>query len=224
MVGLKQCAGQRAQRRAEAGAERGEESGARPAGIRADVKELRRDAEGAAEEVGVNAEEAGEALQGGHLALEGGVGEGQLILLGLIPFCDGFLAGEVVGEFAEAGGVVGGSDAVYGGLLERIEGAGDRSLGLAGDGSFVGGAEAGVVQDALELRVEQIAGLLLLIQELLVLGVDIGELLIGEIHRLCLGATHKTSGDMGVEEGEEVEEVEDRNPWAKVQLKLLLQI
>jgi hypothetical protein len=29
---------------------------------------------------------------------------------------------------------------------------------------------------------------------------------------------------MGVEEGEEVEEVEDRNPWAKVQLKLLLQI
>jgi hypothetical protein len=66
-------------------------------------------------------------------------------------------------------------------LLQRIEGAGDGALGLAGDGGFVGGAEAGIVQNALELRVELIAGLLLLIQELLVLGVDVGELLIGEI-------------------------------------------
>jgi hypothetical protein len=181
IVGLKQCAGQCSERGAEAGAERSEESLAGAAGVGADVEELRRNAESAAEEVGVDAEESGEALQSGHLALKGGVGEGQLILLGLIPFRDRFLAGEVVGEFAEAGGVAGAGDAIRGGLLERIEGAGDGALGLAGDGSFVGGAQARIVQDALELRVEQIAGLLLLIEELLVLGVDVGELLIGEI-------------------------------------------
>jgi hypothetical protein len=115
------------------------------------------------------------------LALEGGVGEGQLILLGLIPFRNGFLAGEVVGEFAEAGGVAGARDAIRGGLLERIEGARDRSLGLAGDGGFVGGTEAGVVQDALELSVEQIVTLLLLIKELRGLVVDVREILIGEL-------------------------------------------
>jgi hypothetical protein len=42
---------------------------------------------------------------------------------------------------------------------------------------------AGIVQDALILRAERIAGLLLLIQELLVLGVNAGELLIGHIAR-----------------------------------------
>ena len=120
-----------------------------------------------------------EFTQRGHLPLKRCVGEGELILLSLIPFRDGFLANEIVGEFAEAGGIAGAGDAVRGRLLERIEGAGDRPLGLSGDGGFIRGAEARIVQDALKLRVEQIAGLLLLIQELLVLGVDVGELLVG---------------------------------------------
>jgi hypothetical protein len=120
-------------------------------------------------------------LQSGHLALEGGVGEGELILLGLIPFRDGLLASEIVDEFAEAGGVAGARDAIRRGLLQRVEGAGDCALGLAGDGSFVGGAQAGIVQDALKLRIEQVTGLLLLIQELLVLRIDVGELLVGQI-------------------------------------------
>jgi hypothetical protein len=78
------------------------------------------------------------------LALKGVVGERELVLLRLIPFRDGFLAREAVGEFAEAGGVAGARDAVRGGLLERVEGAGDCALRLSRDGGFVGGAEAGL--------------------------------------------------------------------------------
>jgi hypothetical protein len=54
-------------------------------------------------------------------------------------------------------------------------------LGLAGDGSFVGGTEAGVVQDTLELGDQYIADLLLRTKKLLVRRVDVGELLIGEL-------------------------------------------
>src|SRR5262249_13999259 len=130
--------------------------GARDAG--ADAEELAGNAERAAEEVGVYAEEAGEALQGGHLARERSVIERELILLRLIPFRDGFLTREVISEFAEAGGVVGARQAVRGGLRERVEGAGDPALRLCGDSGLLRGREAGIVQDALELRVEQIAG------------------------------------------------------------------
>lgn len=102
------------------------------------------------------------------MALEGGVGEGELILLGLIGFGNSLLAREFVGEFAEAGGVARAREAVLRGLLERVEGAGERALRLAGDRGFVGGTEAGIVQDALKLREQEIPDLLLLAKELLV--------------------------------------------------------
>ena len=44
----------------------------------------------------------------------------------------------------------------------EVEGAGDRALGLGGDRGFLGRAEAGIVGDALELRREGVAELLLL--------------------------------------------------------------
>ena len=79
-------------------------------------------------------------MQRGHLALEGGVAEGQLILLRLIPFRNSLLAREVVGEIGEAGGIARARLAVLCRLLERIEGAGQRALRLTGHGGFVRGA------------------------------------------------------------------------------------
>src|SRR5438093_11300688 len=105
MLPLKKRARQRAKRGAEAGAERGEEAAAgiaRSGG--AHIQEFRGDAERAAEEIGVHAEEAGEALQRGHLALTRGAGAGQLILLRLTGFRNSLLPGELVGEFRDAGG------------------------------------------------------------------------------------------------------------------------
>jgi len=161
-------AGESAEGRAEAAAERREEAATAARGVVADVEEFGGNAEGAAKKIGVDAIKAGEALQGGHLALKGGVGEGQLILLGLAGFGNSLLAREFVGEFAEAGGVAGARDTVCRGLLEGIESAGERTLRLTGDGSLVGGAEARIVQDALILWEQQIADLLLLAEELLV--------------------------------------------------------
>jgi hypothetical protein len=56
---------------------------------------------------------------------------------------------------------------------------------LRGDSGFVGGAEAGIIEDALVLRREEAAKLLLLAEEALIESVDAGELLVGEL--LCLG-------------------------------------
>ena len=180
MLPLKKRARQRAKRGAEAGAERGEEAAAGIArSVGAHIEEFRGDAERAAEEIGVHAEEAGEALQRGHLALKRGVGEGQLILLRLTGFRNSLLAGEFVGEFAEAGGVARARKAVLRGLLERIESAAQRALRLPGHRGFVRGAEARIVQNALKLRQQHVADLLLLAKELLVERVNAGALLIG---------------------------------------------
>ena len=89
-------------------------------------------------------------MQCGHLALIGGVGERELILLGLIPFRDSLLPREIVGQFAEAGGVSGGGDAIRRRLLQRIEGAGDRALRLRCDGGLLRRAEARIVQNAFD--------------------------------------------------------------------------
>src|SRR6266851_7461814 len=122
---LEKCAGQSAERGAQAGAERGEESAAVAArSVCARIQQFRGDTERAAEEIGVYAEEAGEALQRGHLPLKGGVGEGQLILLGLAGLRNSLLARKLVGELAESGRVARARQAVLRGLLERIEGAG----------------------------------------------------------------------------------------------------
>ena len=147
-------AGQGAESGAQAGAEGGEKSAAAARGVVADVEELCGNAQRAAEEIGVHAEEAGESLERGHLALEGGVGEGQLILLRLAGFGNSLLAREFVGELAEAGGVARAREAVLRGLLERIEGAGKRALRLTGHRGFVRGAEARIVQDALDIEAE----------------------------------------------------------------------
>src|SRR6266850_4141822 len=117
-------AGQSAERRAQAGAERREEAATRTAGgICARVQELRGNAQRAAEQVGVDAVEAGETLQRGHLALKRGVREGELIFLRLACFGNSLLAREFVGEFTEAGGVARAREAILRGLLQRIEGA-----------------------------------------------------------------------------------------------------
>jgi hypothetical protein len=122
-------------------------------------------------------------LQGGHLALERGIAEGELVLLGLLPFRNSLLAGEFIGEFAESGGVVAARGAICGRLLQRVEGAGERALRLPGDRGFVGGTQAGIVGDTLELRREAVAELLLPAEELLIECVDAGELLVGHFAR-----------------------------------------
>src|SRR5882762_9068633 len=181
---LEKRAGESAERGAQAGAERGEESAAVAArGIRAHVQQFRGDAESAAEEICVHTEEAGESLQRGHLALKGGVGEGQLILLGLAGLRNSLLAREFVGQLAESGGVARAREAVLRGLLERIEGAGEGALRLAGHRGFVRRAQAGIVQYALVLRQEHVPDLLLLAEKLLIERVDAGALLIGHFAR-----------------------------------------
>lgn len=158
-------------------------------GVGPDAEKLRRDAERAAEEIGVDTEEAAEPLQRSHLSLKSGVAESELVLLRLIPFRDSLLAREFVGEFTETCGVACARGAVRGGLLERVESAGDRALRVRGDGGFVSGAKAGIVEDALELRRQDAAELLLLAEKALVEGVDAAELLVGELLGLGLGAT-----------------------------------
>src|SRR5207245_11539481 len=120
--------GEGAERGAEARAERVENSAtgvARSGG--ADVQQLRGNAQGAGEEIRVDAEEAGEALQRGHLALKRRVGEGQLVFLCLASLGNSLLAREFVGELAEAGGGARAGQAVLCGLLERIETDGRRA-------------------------------------------------------------------------------------------------
>ena len=167
-------AGEGAEGGAETAAERGEEAAAAARGVSADIEQFGGNAERAAKKIGVDAEEAGETLQRGHLALEGGVGEGELILLRLASFGNSLLAREFVGEFAEAGGVARACEAILRGLLERVESAGERALRLAGDGGFVCGAEAGIFENALVLRKQKIVNLLLLAKELLVERVQAG--------------------------------------------------
>jgi len=121
-----------------------------------------------------------------------GVGESQLVLLRLAGFGNSLLAREIVGEFAEAGGVARAREAVLRGLLERVEGTGERALRLSGDGRFVGRAKAGIVQDALILREQKIADLLLLAEKLLIERVQAGKLLIGELTCVVLCAAHGT--------------------------------
>jgi hypothetical protein len=111
--------------------------------------------------------------------LKGGVGERQLVLLGLARFRNSLLARELVGELAEACGLTRARKAVLRGLLERIERAGQRALGLAYYRGFVRGAEAGIIQNALVLRKQKIPDLLLLAEKLLVKRVDVVELLVG---------------------------------------------
>ena len=102
--------------------------------------------------------------------------------------------GELVGEIGEARGIIGGRHAILRGLLQRIEGAGDGALRLSGDGGLIGGAQAGIREDALVLRIQGVAGLLLLIQELLIQSVGVGELLVGELQCMCLrSASHGAS-------------------------------
>src|SRR6266403_1369850 len=190
--GIEKCAGQRAERGAEAGTERGEEAAAVAArSVGAHVEEFGGDAEGAAEEIGVHAKQAGEPLQRGHLALERRVGEGELIFLRLAGFRNSLLAREFIGEFAEAGGVTRARQAVLRGVLERIESAGKRALRLPGDRGLVRRTEARIVQDALIQRQKRASDLLLLAEELLVERVNVGALLIGQLACLCLRTGHK---------------------------------
>jgi hypothetical protein len=46
------------------------------------------------------------------LALEGGIGEVELVLLGLASFGNSLSARKIVGEFAEAGGIAGARGAI----------------------------------------------------------------------------------------------------------------
>src|SRR5207249_1221592 len=184
---------ERAESAAERRAERGEKSAVAARSVGAGVQQFRWNAEATREQIGINAEEAGESLQGSHLPLKGSVGEVELVSLGLASFGNSLLARQVIGKFAEAGGVAGARGAICCSLLERIERAGERSLRLSGDGSFVRGAEAGIIQNILKLWHEQIADLLLLAKELLVQRIDVGKLLVGQLPCLILcTASHET--------------------------------
>src|SRR5581483_7100316 len=186
---LEKRAGERAERAAQRRAKRGEEAAVVAGSVGADVEQLRGNAQAAREEVRVHTEQAGQALQGGRAALERGIREVELILRGLIGLGDDLLPREFVLEIAESRGVAGACHAVLRRPLQRGEGAGQRALRRAGNGRFVRGAEARIVQDGLELRHEEIADLLLRAEELLVQRVDVRQLLIGELASLCLCAT-----------------------------------
>src|SRR6266852_5067908 len=181
-------------------------------GVGADVEEFRWDAERAAEEVRVHAKEAGEALQCGHLPLKGRVCEGELVLLGLASFGNSLLARELVGELAESGGVARARQAVLRGLLERIEGAGERALRLPSHRGFVRRAQAGIVENALKLRQQRVTDLLLLAEELLIERVDIGSLLIGHLPGvdLCAASHGSPPERLEIDEVNEVEEVKEK--------------
>ena len=84
-------------------------------------------------------------MKRGHLTLESSVGEGELILLSLAGFGNSLLTREFVGELAKTSGIARAREAILRGLLERVERAGERALGLAGHGGFVGRAEARIV-------------------------------------------------------------------------------
>src|SRR6266403_4682757 len=186
-VNLEERAGEGAERRAQAGAEGGEEAAARAAGgICARIQELRGNAQSAAEEIRVDAVEAGETLQRGHLALKRGVGESELILLRLARFGNSLLTREFVGELAKAGGIARARETVLRRLLQRIEGAGERALRLAGNRGLVRGAQAGIVQNTLVLRNQKIPDLLLLAEKLLIERVNLCALLIGHLACGCL--------------------------------------
>src|SRR5882757_2548633 len=192
---LQKRGGERAEGSAERRAERREKSTAAARSIGASVQQFRRDAETTREQIGVDAEEAGESLQRSHLSLKGSIGEVELIALGLASFGNSLLARQVVGEFAEAGRIARAGGAICRGLLERIERTGERALRLSGDGSFIGGAEAGIIQNILKLWHEQIADLLLLAKELLVQRINVGKLLVGQLPCLvlCTASHGKTS-------------------------------
>src|ERR1700730_984846 len=90
---LQERAGECAEGRAQPGDEGGEEAATCTAGgICARVQKIRRNAQRAAEEIGVDAIEAGESLQRGQLALKRGIGERELILLRLACFRNSLLA------------------------------------------------------------------------------------------------------------------------------------
>src|SRR5256885_1270467 len=167
---------------------------------RLSFRSMQRTGGGSAEQIGIDTEDPGEALQGSHLSLKGSIGEVELIALRLASFGNSLLACQVVGKFAEAGGIASTRGAICRGLLERIERAGERALRLSGDGSFVRGAEAGIIQNILKLWHEQIADLLLLAKELLVQRIDVGKLLVGQLPCLVLcTASHGTPRGIGVE-------------------------
>src|SRR2546426_3404732 len=132
-----QCAGEGAEGRAEGTSQRGEKS-RRTRGVGADIEQLRGDSQGAAEQAGIHPIQSGDALQRGHLPVESRVGEGQLVLLRGAGRFPAPRARQLVGEFAEAGGVARARQAVGRGLLQRVEGAGERAERPAGDRSFVG--------------------------------------------------------------------------------------
>src|SRR2546425_1823250 len=162
-----QCAGERAKRRAEGTAERGEKS-RRARGVGADVEQFRRNSQGAAEQAGIHAIQSGDSLQRGHLPVERRVGEGQLVLLRGAGRFPALRARQLVGEFAEAGGVARARQAVRRGLLQGVEGAGERAERPAGDRSFVGRGQAGIVENILILRQQDVARLSQLRLKLLV--------------------------------------------------------
>lgn len=186
---LEERAGERAERATERGAERGKEPAGIARSIGADVEQLRGDAQRAAKQIRIHAEEPGEALQCRHLPLKSRIGEIQLIPLRLVAFGNSLLPGQLVGEVGKARGVARARQAVLRRLLERIEGAGERTLRLSRHRCFVRRAESGIVQNILKLRQEEIPDLLLVPEKLLVHCVDVRELLIGQLPRLCLCAT-----------------------------------
>src|SRR3989475_10925500 len=180
-----QCAGEGAECRAEGAAERGEKS-RRARGVGADVEQLRGNSQGTAEQAGVHAIKSGDALQRSHLPVERGVGEGQLVLLRGAGRFPALRAGQLIGEFAEAGGVARARQAVRRGLLQRVEGAGERAERPAGDRSFVGRGQAGIVENILILRQQDVARLSKLRLKLLIESVRGRALLIGCSDGRCL--------------------------------------
>jgi len=203
-------AGQASDGGAEAAAERREESVVVARGVGVHVQQLRGNTQRAAEQIRIHPVKAGEALQRGHLPLKRGVAEGQLILLRLIRLGNSLLPGEFVGQLGEACGVARTRDAILRGLLERIESARERALGLVRDGRLVRWAETGIVQDALILREQEIADLLLLVEKLLVQCIGAGKLLLRQLPCLVECARHeKPPEKQDVNEIKEVKEVKE---------------
>jgi len=104
-------------------------------------------------------------LQRGHLALEGGLAEGELILLGLIPFRDSLLAREVVVRSEKPAEL-----RVRAVDWRRIAAARRKRclarLRLRGDGGLSAGLKPGLFAMLLKLRRQRISELLLIAEQL----------------------------------------------------------
>src|SRR4029077_1484845 len=126
-----------------------ESAGGRSAGgAFANAEQLRGNAHGTAEQVGVDAIRLTQSAQARELIAKLLVGECDLILLGLAGKGLRLLASELSGELRSAGRVVSGRQTISGALAQGIERSICSAHTLLSDGRLLGGRVAGTREQA----------------------------------------------------------------------------